>query len=133
MAITKTKGDIGEAMICADICRRGYRVAFPFGEDWSCDLIVLRGRVFEKVQCKYTESKNGVIAVQCRSSNNWSIKKYSSDDVDWIACYDKSSDECYYIPAKMLGNGRREIKLRLSPPRNNQRKKILCATDFLKF
>lgn len=133
MAITKTKGELGEALIMADILRRGYRVALPVGEDWSYDIIVLKDERFERVQCKYTESKNGVISVKCRSCNNWSIKKYSSKEIDWIACYDHTSDKCYYIPSVMLGDGRTEIKLRLSPTKNNQQKKVLHARDFLSF
>ncbi len=133
MAITKTKGDLGEMLILADILRRGYRVALPVGEDWRCDLIVLKGQVLEKVQCKYTESKNGVISVICRNCNHRSVKKYSSSEVDWIACYDNTTDKCYYIPSSFLGNGRAEISLRLSPPKNNQRKGVLFASEFLKF
>jgi hypothetical protein len=133
MAVTKTKGDLGEAIILADILKRGYKVALPLGEDWSYDLIVLKGEQLEKVQCKYTESKNGVISVKCRSCNNWTNKKYSSADIDWIACYDKTTDKCYYIPSSFLGNGRVEMSLRLAPPKNNQQKKVLFANEFLKF
>ncbi len=49
MAETKRKGDLGEIMIMADILRRGYKVAIPFGEDWRFDLIVLRSKSFERV------------------------------------------------------------------------------------
>ena len=133
MASTKTKGDIGEAIIIADILRKGYKVALPVGEDWSCDLIVLKGQKLEKVQCKYTESKNGVISVKCRSCNNWTNKKYSSAEIDWVACYDNVTDKCYYVPSSFLGNGRVQISLRLTMPRNNQRKKVLYASEFLKF
>jgi hypothetical protein len=133
MAITKTKGGIGEALILADILRRGYRVALPVGEDCRFDLIVEREGVLEKVQCKYTESRNGVISVICRNCNSRSVKKYSSSEVDWIACYDNTTDKCYYIPSSFLGDGRAEISLRLSPPKNNQRKRVLYANEFLKF
>ena len=133
MALTKTKGGIGEAVILADILRRGYKVALPLGEDWSYDLIVLKRQTLERVQCKYTESKNGVIAVQCRSCNNWLTKKYKSTEIDWIACYDKISDKCYYIPSALLGSGRAIVHLRLTVPKNNQQKKVLFANDFLSF
>lgn len=117
----------------ADIIRRGYRVALPFGEDWRCDIIVQKGGRLEKVQCKYTESKNGVISVICRNCNHRSVKKYSSGEVDWIACYDNTTDKCYYVPSSFLGDGRAQINLRLYPPKNNQRKRVLFASEFLKF
>ena len=39
MAPLKSKGDLAELMVAADILRRGHKVAFPFGEDWDYDLI----------------------------------------------------------------------------------------------
>ena len=133
MAITKDKGDLGEGVILADILKRGYKVAIPIGENWNYDLIVLRCGKLERVQCKYTESSNGVVKVACRSCNNWSVKKYLCSDIDWIACYDKTEDKIYYIPSNLLGNGRNTISLRLAPSKNNQNKKILFAKDFTCF
>jgi hypothetical protein len=133
MAKTKMKGDLGQAMITADVLKRGYKVAFPIGEDWNYDLIVLRNGKLERVQCKYAESFNETIEVHCRSANNWKIKKYTATEIDWIACYDKITDRCYYIPSSLLGEGRSYISLRISPPRNNMKKHIRYAQDFLDF
>lgn len=133
MAKTKEKGDLGEAIILSDILRRGYKVALPIGEDWDYDLIVLRNDSLQRVQCKYTESSKEVINVVCRSCNNWVNKKYKQSEVDWMACYDKNTDKCYYIPSRLLGEGRSGISLRIDPPKNNQIKKVLYAKDFLQF
>ena len=51
MAETKRKGDLGEAMVMADVLRRGHKVALPVGEDWRYDLIVLRNSKLERIQC----------------------------------------------------------------------------------
>lgn len=131
MAETKEKGDIGEAMVMADVLRRGYKVAIPVGEDWRYDLIVLRNGKLERVQCKYTKSDLRIVSVKCRSTNNWSTHKYTSEDLDWIATYDDTTKRVYYIPSSMLSSGRSEIKLRLSPPRNKQQRGINLATDFV--
>ena len=40
MATLKQKGDLAELMVALDLRRRGYKVAFPYGEDWDYDLIV---------------------------------------------------------------------------------------------
>ncbi len=131
MAETKNKGDIAEAIVIAESLKRGYKVALPFGEDWRFDLIVLRHNNLERVQCKYTESDGNVIIVMCRSANNWSTIKYTSDDIDWIAVYDKTTNQCYFIPSNILGKvGRSMIKLRLTRPKNNQVKNIFWARDF---
>ena len=42
MAPLRTKGDLAEAMVAADVLRRGYKVAWPHGEDWDFDLILGR-------------------------------------------------------------------------------------------
>lgn len=53
-AKTTEKGEIGEAMVIADLMRQGHEVAIPFGHNQPYDLIVIRkedGRL-EKVQVK---------------------------------------------------------------------------------
>jgi hypothetical protein len=34
VASLKTKGDLAELKVAADLVERGYRIAFPFGEDY---------------------------------------------------------------------------------------------------
>jgi hypothetical protein len=131
MAETKRKGDLGEAMVMADVLKKGYKVAIPVGEDWKYDLIVLRGDKLERVQCKYTESNGEYIKVICRSCNNWSIIKYTPRDVDWMVVYDRTTDRCYYLPSSILGRkGRCLIQLRLTPTKNCQVRRVLWAKDF---
>lgn len=130
MATTKTKGDLGEGIVIAEALKRGYKVALPMGEDWPFDIIVQRHGKLERVQCKYTESDGEVVEVRCRSTSDWVRYKYTAEDIDWIACYDKTSDRCYFIPASMLGEGRNCFKLRLKPPKNGQTKGIREAKDF---
>src|SRR2546423_4396650 len=67
MAPLKQKGDLAEMLVAADLVRRGYKVALPFGEDWDYDLIVERGDRLERVQVKYTESNGAVICVRART------------------------------------------------------------------
>ena len=52
-------------MIAADLVRRGYRIAIPYGEDWDFDLIVCRDEKLERVQCKHTRSHGEVVVVKC--------------------------------------------------------------------
>src|SRR5690554_3253961 len=131
MADSKSKGDIGEAMVLVDALKRGYKVAQPIGEDWPYDLIILRKGKLERVQCKYTKSNGEVIIVKCRSTNNWVDRKYTEDDLDWIAVYDATTDKCYYIPSSELKEGRATINLRLKPAKNGQKAGIKMATDYL--
>lgn len=130
MAKTKTKGDIGVAAIAAEILKRGYKIAYPFGEDWKYDLIVLKDDKLIRIQCKYTESNGEFIEVRCRSCNNWSIVKYTKSDFEYIAVYDKTTNKCYFIPSDYLKNGRSVMHLRITPPKNNQLGKVVYAYNF---
>jgi len=133
-AISKTKGDLGEAIIMADAAKKGYKVAIPIGDDWDYDLIVLRNKKLERIQCKYVESKDGLMIVPCRSkSTGGRVKKYTEQMIEWLAIYDKTTDKCYYIPADLLGQGKCNLNLRFLKTKNGQKKKIHMAEDFLNF
>lgn len=41
-AKTTEKGEIGEAMVIADLMRQGHNIAIPFGHNQPYDLIVIR-------------------------------------------------------------------------------------------
>ena len=131
MGESKRKGGIAEAAVLKVAIERGYLVAIPFGEDAPYDLIVDRGGRLERVQCKYVESDGRCIVVRCRSTNGWATKKYTATDVDWIATFDATTGECYFVPAALLDSGRAVLHLRLSPARNNQVNGVRHATDFL--
>jgi PD-(D/E)XK nuclease superfamily protein len=136
IAPLKAKGDLAEIMIAADLVRRGYRIAIPYGEDSDFDLIVCRDEKLERVQCKYTRSDGGVVVVKCcsHSLTNGRVratKRYTAATIDWLAVYDASTNRCYYIPAAELGDGMNMMHLRLAPTRNNQVAGIRRAEDYL--
>ena len=114
----------------ADVLRRGYRVAIPYGEDWPFDLLVLKDGEFLRVQCKYARSDGGVLIAKCDSTNNWSIVRYTKATIDVLAVYDATTQRCYYIPAEELGDGRARMSLRLAPTLNNQAAGIRWADPY---
>ena len=69
MASLKTKGDLAELKVAAELVKRGYRIAIPFGEDVDFDLILIRDQCLERVQVKYTQSDGAIVVVRCRSSS----------------------------------------------------------------
>jgi hypothetical protein len=136
MASLKTKGDLAELKVAADLIERGYRIAIPFGEDCDFDLILCRKGGLERVQVKYTESNGKFVLVRTRSHSltNGKVRRtkyYTSETIDWIAVYDKNTDHCYYVPASELGSGRANFHLRLTEPLNCQRIGIRYASDYL--
>lgn len=136
MAGLKTKGDTAELMVAADLVKRGYRVAFPYGEDTDYDLIVERHGELERVQVKYTESRDNVVVVRCKSHSltNGKVrqtKRYTAEMIEWLAVYDRNTDRCYYVPAQELGEGRSMIHLRLAPTLSGRKLGINWARDYL--
>ena len=136
MAGLKTKGDTAELMVAADLAKRGYRIAFPYGEDTDYDLIVDRNGTLERVQVKYTESRDNVVVVRCKSHSltNGRIrqtKHYTAQMIEWLAVYDRNTDRCYYVPARELGLGRERMHLRLAPALSGRRQGINWARDYL--
>jgi hypothetical protein len=121
----KGKGDLAELMVAADLRRRGFKIAIPFGEDCDFDLVLIREDRLERVQVKYAESNGVVIPVRCHSHSltNGKVRKtkrYTAKTIDFLAVYDRTSERCYYIPASELGEGRSILHLRLQPARNKQ-------------
>jgi hypothetical protein len=134
VALLKTKGDLAEVMVAADLLRRGYKLAFPYGEDWDYDLIVCRDGRLERVQAKYTHSRDGVVVVRCSSHSLTnghvrSTKHYTPKTIDWLAVYDQGTDRCYYVPASELG--RSKLHLRLRQPRRPRSRGVRWASDCL--
>ena len=131
MGKTNAKGEIGEAMILADLQRQGHGIAIPFGHDLPFDLIVVRKEngALEKVQCKYTTSNGRVVVARIMSNSAWVTHRYTKEEVDWIAVYDSTSDQCFYLPS-VIWDGQVAVSLRLTPTINGQAKGIRFAKDF---
>lgn len=124
----KKKGDVAELVTAAHCLKNGYQVLFPYGEDTRYDFVIEREGVFKRVQVKYVTPKNGTLDVSCRSSNNWSTRAYTTDEIDILAVYDSISEAVYFIDAKIMG--KRSLMLRLLASKNNQTKGVRDAEDY---
>ncbi len=128
---TKLKGDIGELITAQELLKRGWHIAFPYGENHKYDLIAEKEGVMRRIQVKSVMPKNGVLHINCRSSNNWSAVSYSKKDFEVLAAVDLKASKVYFIPSeKMCKN---LINLRLESTKNSQKKGINLAEDFTVF
>ena len=127
----KTKGYIAEMAVASRFLRMGWRVLFPFGENNRYDLVAEKDGEFVRIQVKYVTPRNGALDINCRSSNNWSVDKYTTKQIDTIAVYDSKNCNIYFVPSARLNSSR--IKLRIKAAKNKQRSKINKADDFLFF
>lgn len=144
---TKQKGVIAQLKVASDLVQRGYQVWEPHGEFGDIDLMFCRepdkpgayqrvgpGEWIDRVQVKYTKSNGEYIKIRSRchsvtAGRVGSTKYYTSQLIDWIAVYDDTSSTCYYIPARVLGDGMSELRLRLEGGNSNP--SIRWAKDYL--
>jgi hypothetical protein len=132
----KAKGDLAELKVAADLRDRGYKLAFPYGEDWDFDLILGRDDgALERVQVKYARSDGRVVEVQAcsHSLTNGKVratKRYTSATIDWLAVWVVDLDRCFYIPASELGGGMWVVSLRFVEPANAQVRRVRMAADY---
>jgi len=132
----KAKGDIAELKVAADLRSRGYKLAFPYGEDLDFDLILCRhDGTLDHVQVKYARSDGRVITVRARSHSltNGKVKAtklYTASMIEWLAVWEPSLDRCFYIPAAELGAGMTMMHLRLVPTLNKQVRRIRVAEEY---
>ena len=103
---------------------RRYDLAFDFD-----------GERVERVQCKWGRLAKDVILVTtggCRYSptRGYVRTTYTAGEVDAFGIYCGELDQCYYVPAD-LAVGKAELRLRLTPARNNQHAGVTMAAAYL--
>lgn len=132
MSSTKQIANESELRFASEFVRNGWSIFLPFGEDGPVDLVIYKDNLFKKVQIKASKPKNGMISCRMRSTNNWQIKKYSKTDIDYFGLYDYENKKGYLIPIEKV-EGMSEISIRLSKAKNNQKKKVRLAEDYIYF
>src|SRR5207249_12064376 len=74
-----------------------------------------------------------VLIVRCRrnrrSRDGFLVRTYSAYEIDAFAAYCEEVDECYFLPFDVFGD-RRNVRLRLTPTKNNQARGINWAKDY---
>lgn len=128
---TKSIGDISEAMVLAELVRRGHNVLIPFGENHRYDLVIDTGGVFYRVQVKTGRLRNRTIWFNCYSSHGhrkgMSCRTYLGE-VEYFGVYCPDTQSVYLVP---IDEVRVQGSLRVDQPRNGQRKKMRWASDYL--
>ena len=132
---SNAKGGIAEIEIAAAAVRLGVAVLKPLTEHGRYDLAFEIGPRLLRVQCKWGSLARGrsVITVRTGGSrctpNGYIRSSYAEDEIDLLAVYCGAIDRCYLLPRGLVA-GRREIALRLTPPKNAQRACINLADDY---
>ena len=127
------KGNVAELAIAKEAAGLGLSVFVPLTEHERYDLILgLKGRLL-RVQCKWANRRNDVIAVHLASSrrgpNGYIRRNYSPAEVDAIGVYCGDLDRCFLIPIEVVA-GQWAVQLRLSSARNGQRAALHFADEY---
>ncbi len=135
MLTSNEKGNIAEAAITLEAIKLGIDVLKPVAEHGRYDLLFDLGWRIIRVQCKWGSLDRGlgVVCVRIGSSrhtpNGYVTSTYSAEEVDAIAVYCADLGEAFLVPIDIAA-GKRQLHLRLTPPRNSQRACINLAGEY---
>jgi PD-(D/E)XK endonuclease len=122
-------GNEAEAMVLAALARRKLEVLVPFGEGQPYDLVIhIAGPTFMRVQCKTAWPVGGCMVFNCRSTDHGRGPRSYLGLADIFGVYFPPSQAVYLVPIDAVAEF--EGRLRLEPPRNNQRQRIRFAAEY---
>jgi hypothetical protein len=130
----KAKGDRSVLAIMLALSEAGYDLLVPFGENTRYDLAIDDGSQLSRVQCKTGRLRGGAVTFNVCSTyahhpNPRVIRRDYQGQVDFFAVFCPDNRRAYLIPIAELPM-RRQGRLRVDPPRNNQRVGIRFAAEF---
>jgi len=130
----KAKGDRSTLAVMIALQEVGLPFLVPFGENTRYDLVLDRGSELARVQCKTGRLRNGAVlfaACSCygHHRNPETARRDYAGQVEFFAVYCPQTLGVYLIPIADLPN-RVSAALRVTPPRNNQRRFIRFAADY---
>ena len=133
MLTTDQKGNVAELQIAAAAIALGIDVYRPVGEGSRADLLFGIDHALLRIQCKSAPVIGDIVVIRCYSSrrnrDGMLVRKYLEGEIDGVAAYSPQTRECYFLPSPMCV-GRREVRLRMRPCKNNQRLRINWAKDY---
>ena len=128
---TKDIGVRSEVCILAAFVKAGYEVLLPFGSK-RYDMVIDRrsGIGFERVQCKTGRLRNGTVTYSSSSvcGKPWQPNRTYEGQIEMFAVYCPTNEAVYIIPIAETGN--KELRLRITPPKNAQSRRIRWAKDY---
>ena len=129
---TDQKGAIAELAVQLAATKLGIDVYGPVAEGGRYDLIFATESKLWRVQCKWARRYGDVVVIRCysnrRAREGLRRRRYTADEIDAFAAYCLELDRCFFVPFSDAPTN--ELRLRLSPAKNNQKQKIKWADDF---
>ena len=126
--------DVGsrtEAVMLAELVRRGYKVLMPFGHNHRYDLVLDIEGSFIRVQCKTGRLRGGCVlfsAKSVRSNTREHVQRDYKEDVEMFMVHCPETDRIYAVPIDDATRTRGT--LRIDPTSNGQNKGVRWARDY---
>ncbi len=122
MTNTKDKGNITEAIVLAELIKRGKKVLLPFGDNLRYDLLIdNEDETFTRVQCKTARLLPGETNIEFASSSSQyqrgGERHGYKNQADVFAVYSPDTDKIYWVPVNEVGPT--SVSLRLKPSKKN--------------
>jgi PD-(D/E)XK nuclease superfamily protein len=125
-------GERSEAVILAELVKRGHRVLVPYGTNHRYDLVIDTGKGFLRVQCKTGRLRQGVIKFRTASTRANTLRVYTApydaDQIDMFLVYCPDTDRVYALGVDEATSS--QGALRVDPTANGQAKRIRWAADY---
>jgi hypothetical protein len=124
-------GERSEAIILAELVKRGHRVLVPYGTNHRYDLVIDVGTRFLRAQCKTGRLRQGVIKFNTASTRANTLRAYTrpydSEQIDLFLIYCSETDRVYAVDVDEATSS--QGALRVDPTANGQAKRIRWAAD----
>lgn len=123
----KQRGETSEAVILAELKKRGYTVSAPFGENARYDFIVDDGKQLKKVQAKRAWEDNGRVVFNTKSTTS-NYTETEKEDIDSFMVYAPCLNSMFEIPIENATSS--TMALRYVETGNGQEKNINWVDDY---
>ena len=124
-----TRGNAGEAAVLNALAQRDLHVLVPFGGGHPYDLVVAADdSSFLRIQCKTAWPRGGCLVFNTRSTDHGRGPLPYDGLADLFGVYFPPTQGVYLVPLGAVAPS--EGRLRISPSRNNQKRRIRSAADF---
>jgi hypothetical protein len=124
-------GERSEAIILAELVKRGHRVLVPYGTNHRYDLVIDTGTRFRRAQCKTGRLRQGVIKFNTASTRANTLraytKPYDSGQIELFLIYCPETERVYALDVDEATSS--QGALRVDPTANGQAKRIRWAAD----
>jgi len=125
---TNSKGRIAELIAQAKYINLGYNVLQPVHKDGVYDFVIEKDGDFQKVQAKVVNIKKDIYIIKNQKVSNGKTSYYEEGEFDLLVGVNIDTCEVFQIPFKECTKG--EVRLRKTPPKNNQKEKVKFYYDF---